>query len=157
MVDGRLLRGSTGFAGEVGHMHVMEGGPQCGCGRFGCWEALVGLRPLLRDAVPDVLAMVDTDHPLVGPEEKVAHVVQRATAGDKRVLRVLDRHGHWLGIGLGTLVNLFNPEVVILGGFFRDVAPWMLERAESTMQELAIAPDAGGCQLAVSRRSGSRP
>ena len=86
MVDGRLLRGSTGFAGEVGHMHVMEGGPQCGCGRFGCWEALVGLRPLLRDAVPDVLAMVDTDHPLVGPEEKVAHVVQRATAGDKRVL-----------------------------------------------------------------------
>jgi predicted NBD/HSP70 family sugar kinase len=150
VVDGHLLRGSTGFSGEVGHMHVMEGGPRCGCGRSGCWEALVGLRPLLRDAVPDVLAVVDADHPLVGPEEKVAHVVQRATAGDERVLSALDRHGRWLGIGLGTLVNLFNPEVVILGGFFRDVAPWVLERAEATMRELAIAPDAGGCQLAVS-------
>jgi len=150
VVDGRLLRGSTGFSGEVGHMHLMEGGPQCGCGRYGCWEALVGLRPLLRDAVPDVLAMVDGDHPLVGPEEKVAHVVQRATEGDERVLAALERHGRWLGIGLGTLVNLFNPEVVILGGFFRDIAPWVLEGAETTMRELAIAPDAGGYQLAVS-------
>ena len=150
LIDGRLLRGATGFSGEVGHMHVMEGGPQCGCGRYGCWEALVGLRPLLREAVPDVLARVDADHPLVGPEEKVAHVVQRATAGDERVLAALQRHGHWLGIGLGTLVNLFNPEVVILGGFFRDVAPWMLEEAEATMRELAIAPHAGGCQLSVS-------
>jgi predicted NBD/HSP70 family sugar kinase len=150
VVDGRLLRGATGFSGEVGHMHLMEGGPQCGCGRYGCWEALVGLGPLLRDAVPDVVAMVDGDHPLVGPEEKVAHVVQRATEGDERVLAALERHGRWLGIGLGTLVNLFNPEVVILGGFFRDIAPWVLDGAEATMREMAIAPDAGGCQLDVS-------
>jgi predicted NBD/HSP70 family sugar kinase len=150
VVDGRLLRGASGFSGEVGHMHVMEGGPQCGCGRFGCWEALVGLRPLLREAVPDVLAMVDAAHTRVGPEEKVAHVVRRAEAGDTRVLAALQRHGRWLGTGLATLVNVFNPEVVILGGFFRDVAPWMLDEAEETMRALSIAPDAGGCQLSVS-------
>jgi predicted NBD/HSP70 family sugar kinase len=150
IVDGRLLRGATGFSGEVGHMHVVDGGPACGCGRFGCWEALVGLRPLLRDAVPDVFETLEA-HPRVGPEEKVAHVVGRAEAGDPRVLAALERHGRWLGVGLATLVNLFNPQVVVLGGFFREIAPWMLGGAEQTMRELSIAPDAGGCRLAVSQ------
>ena len=94
--------------------------------------------------------MVDAAHPRVGPEEKVAHVVRRAQAGDERVIAALQRHGHWLGTGLATLVNVFNPEVVILGGFFRDVAPWMLDEAEETMRAFSIAPDAGGCQLSVS-------
>jgi predicted NBD/HSP70 family sugar kinase len=149
IVDGRLLRGATGFSGEVGHMHIVDGGPACGCGRFGCWEALVGLRPLLREAVPDVLEQLDA-HPRVGPAEKVAHVVERAEAGDPRVLAALERHGRWLGTGLATLVNLFNPQVVVLGGFFRAIAPWVLDVAERTMGEYSIAPDAGGCRLAVS-------
>ena len=48
IVGGRLVRGAAGFAGEVGHMHVVDNGSECGCGRRGCWETLVGLRQLLR-------------------------------------------------------------------------------------------------------------
>ncbi len=76
--------------------------------------------------------------------------MRRAEEGDARVLAALERHGHWLGNGLATLVNVFNPEVVVLGGFFREIAPWMLDVAESRMTEMSIAPHAGGCQLAVS-------
>jgi predicted NBD/HSP70 family sugar kinase len=150
VVDGRPLRGATGFSGEVGHMHMMDGGPECGCGRSGCWEALIGLRPLLRDAVPDLFPTLDTN-PRLRPEDKITHVVERAATGDPAVLATLERHGRWLGTGLATLVNVFNPQVVILGGFFREVAPWTLPEAEATMREFSIAPDAGGCQLAVSR------
>jgi predicted NBD/HSP70 family sugar kinase len=150
IVDGRVLRGASGFSGEVGHMHVVDGGPPCGCGRFGCWEALVGLRPLLRAAVPDVLESLDAQ-PRLGPQAKIGHVVARAKAGDAVTLAALEQHGRWLGTGLATLVNLFNPQVVVLGGFFRDIAPWTLEVATRTMHALSIAPDAGGCELAVSQ------
>ncbi len=150
VVDGRVLRGASGFAGEVGHMHVVDGGPRCGCGRLGCWEALVGLRPLLRAAVPDVLESLDAQ-PRLGPQAKIGHVVARAKAGDAVTLAALEQHGRWLGTGLATLVNLFNPQVVVLGGFFREIAPWTLEVAERTMHSLSIAPLAGGCKLAVSQ------
>src|SRR4051794_17303441 len=115
VVDGRVLRGARGFSGEVGHMHIVDGGPLCGCGRLGCWEALVGLRPLLRAAVPDVLDSLDAQ-PRLGPQAKIGHVVARATAGDPVALAALEQHGRWLGTGLATLVNLFNPQVVVLGG-----------------------------------------
>jgi predicted NBD/HSP70 family sugar kinase len=149
VVDGRLLRGAAGFSGEVGHMHLADRAAECGCGRRGCWEALIGLRALLREAVPDLFEQLDANQ-RIRPEQKMQHVVERAHAGDKTVLATLQRHGRWLGTGLATLVNLFNPQVVILGGFFGQIAPWTLDIAETTMRRYAIAPDAGGCRLALS-------
>jgi predicted NBD/HSP70 family sugar kinase len=104
----------------------------------------------LRAAVPDVLESLDAQ-PRLGPQAKIGHVVQRAKAGDAVTLAALEQHGRWLGTGLATLVNLFNPQVVVLGGFLREIAPWTLDVAEHTMRALSIAPDAGGCQLAVSQ------
>jgi predicted NBD/HSP70 family sugar kinase len=149
VMEGRLLRGAAGFSGEVGHMHLAPDGPRCGCGRIGCWEALVGLKPLLRRAVPDLAAALEADESL-GPEQKVRHIVARAQADDPVALAALVEHGGWLGDGLSILVNLFNPQVVVLGGFFRDLAPWVLPVAEARVMDLTIAPRAGGCRLAVS-------
>jgi predicted NBD/HSP70 family sugar kinase len=149
IVGGRLVRGAAGFAGEVGHMHVVDNGSECGCGRRGCWETLVGLRQLLRDAVPDLAAELES-HRDKGPEAKVGPVIERATAKDPVALEGLRQNARWLGIGLATLVNIFNPQVVVLGGFFRDIGPWVLPLAEQTMREYAIAPDAGGCRVVCS-------
>lgn len=149
VIEGRLVRGATGFSGEVGHLHVSDDGPRCGCGRQGCWEAHVGLKALLRAAVPDLSSDLERDATL-GPDAKVRHVVARAEAGDGRALDALRVHGEWIGRGASILVNLFNPQVVVLGGFFRDVAPWILGPATETMRHLSLAPDAGGCELAVS-------
>jgi predicted NBD/HSP70 family sugar kinase len=149
IVEGRLLRGSMGFSGEVGHMRMSEDGPPCGCGRRGCWEALVGLKPLLRRTLPHCAEALLADHS-TGPEAKVAVVVEHAIAGDPVTLAGLSEHGHWLGVGLATLVNLFNPDVIVLGGFFRELAPWIVPVADETLRLEAIAPGAGGCVLAPS-------
>jgi predicted NBD/HSP70 family sugar kinase len=149
VVDGELLRGAAGFSGEVGHMHIGPDDHLCGCGRRGCWEALVGLKQLLREALPDQASELEAQKDK-GPQAKVAAVVDRAVAEDPVALAALGRHAAWLGVGLSILVNLFNPQVVILGGFFRDIGPWVLPVANSTMRDYTIAPDAGGCQIVTS-------
>jgi predicted NBD/HSP70 family sugar kinase len=149
ILGGRPERGSSGFSGEVGHMHITNDGPLCGCGRRGCWEALVGLTQLVRSAVPDAAAELEASRNK-GPEAKVGAVVARALAADAVALDALERLATWLGIGLSIIVNVFNPEVIILGGFFREIESWVLPIAEGTMREHTMAADAGGCQLAVS-------
>ena len=121
----------------------------CGCGRRGCWEALVGLQQLMRDAVPDLAARLGAQKDK-GPEAKVAAIVARAEARDPVALKALDRHAGWLGTGLSILVNIFNPQVVILGGFFREIGPWVVPTAERIMHEQTMAPDAGGCRIVTS-------
>lgn len=149
IVDGRLLRGSRGFAGEVGHIKMADDGPACGCGRTGCLESLVGLRALLTDAVPDQAAALLKDTSK-GPEARLAPVVARAEAGDPATLDALQRCGRWLGAALAVLVDVLNPEVIVLGGFYGPIAEWILPPAEQAMRAGSIAPDAGGCRLAAS-------
>jgi predicted NBD/HSP70 family sugar kinase len=107
IVDGRPLLGAAGYAGEAGHTSIRPDGRSCLCGARGCWETEAGEAALLRRAgVP----------PGAGAIEEIA---RRATAGDEPTLRALDEVGRWLGIGIGNLVNLFNPELVVLGGVYQ--------------------------------------
>jgi predicted NBD/HSP70 family sugar kinase len=107
--DGKPLLGAAGYAGEAGHTMVNPNGRQCGCGAIGCWETEAGEEPLVRRATSESastgLAAVDA-------------VNARAVAGDERTLRAISETGHWLGVGISSLINLFNPEVVILGGLY---------------------------------------
>jgi predicted NBD/HSP70 family sugar kinase len=107
--DGKPMLGSAGYAGEAGHTLINPDGHRCGCGAFGCWEAEAGEAALARRAgIPDTVAglgVLDT-------------VLARAEAGDRRTLVALAEVGRWLGLGIGNLVNVFNPELVVLGGFY---------------------------------------
>jgi predicted NBD/HSP70 family sugar kinase len=109
IVDGRPLGGAGGYAGEVGHTRVNPRGLTCHCGARGCWETEVGERALL----------VAARHTTAGGT--TADVVAAARAGDLVSRRALDKVGHWLGVGVGNLVNVFNPEVVVFGGTLREV------------------------------------
>jgi predicted NBD/HSP70 family sugar kinase len=149
VVGGQLLRGAAGFTGEVGHMAMQRDGLPCGCGGRGCWETMIGLRPLLRAALPDMADELLADDSL-SPEAKVAFVVERAERNDRRTLNALKNVGEWLGLGVANLVNVLNPEVVVLGGFFLDIAPWVMPVAAEMIDHHTVAPDAGGCTLAVS-------
>jgi predicted NBD/HSP70 family sugar kinase len=150
VVNGQVLRGAYGYSSEVGHMAMVDGGAACGCGSTGCWETIIGLHPLLRDAVPDLAPALIADASM-GPEQKVAYVKNRAADGDEVALEALERHGQWVGRGLSNLVNIFNPSVISLGGFFQDIAPWVLPSAESVLAQRAMAPDGGGVKLVLSR------
>jgi predicted NBD/HSP70 family sugar kinase len=144
VAGGHLMRGGRGYSGEVGHMPVAPPGRTCGCGRTGCWETVVGLTALLHKAT-------DRDDPVRDPsldvEQRLAGITRRAEAGDARTLSALKDVGTWLGIGGAILVNILNPDVLVLGGYFAVLGPWLKEPLERAIKDRVIAPDGGGCRV----------
>lgn len=146
IVDGELFRGASGAAGEVGHMTVQPKGAPCACGSTGCWETTVGLRALLYDAVPDLASGLLRDSRL-SPEAKVAPVLARARANNPIALKGLKKFGRWLGVGLSNVVDTFNPEVIVLGGFLPSVAPWTMDEAHKAFVANSMAESAAVCRI----------
>jgi predicted NBD/HSP70 family sugar kinase len=147
VADGRLLRGGRGFAGEVGHVQVDPGGRPCACGRRGCWETLVGLHALLADAADPDDWVRDTS---IGVEARLAEVVRRAAAGDDRTIDAITHVGSWLGVGAGTLVDVLNPDVLVLGGYYGALATWLSGVVRRSLEANTFARGAGGCTVEFS-------
>jgi glucokinase-like ROK family protein len=154
VLDGKLFRGSKGYAGEVGHMTVVADGELCGCGKRGCWETQVGpravlnrVRTTLETGVPSVLCnMVDSDLERISFES----VVQAADQGDAVALRALQEVGEQLGIGVANLVNVFNPELIVLGGALNRASAVLLPIVQQTISECALAPARENVRVAAS-------
>jgi predicted NBD/HSP70 family sugar kinase len=123
IVDGRPLTGVAGFGGEVGHMPVNPQGIACQCGAVGCWETEVGEEALLRLA----------GHRTSGGWSEVDAVIEEARAGSPTALAAFDTVGRWLGLGLAGLVNIFNPRLVVLGGLFGRVHPFVDRSLEAEL------------------------
>jgi predicted NBD/HSP70 family sugar kinase len=115
IVGGRPLTGVAGYAGEVGHMPVNPEGAPCRCGSVGCWETEVGEDALLVRAglMPG------------GGRAAVDAVLREAAAGSATAQAALDHVGTWLGLGLASLVNLLNPQLIVLGGRFGRMYPFV--------------------------------
>lgn len=120
MLDGHIYRGVGGYAGEIGHIIVESGGELCACGRRGCWETLVGPRAVIRGIVHALKNGAPSLIPdLVGGELgriTMDVVVGAANRGDQLARDTLADIALHLGTGIANLVNLFNPELVVLGG-----------------------------------------
>jgi len=129
MVDGRPLIGAAGYGGEVGHIPFDPDGAPCRCGSVGCWETLVGEGALLRLA----------GHPSAGGRAAVEAVLAEAAGGSPPALAALAHVGRWLGIGLAGLVNIFNPRLVVLGGLFGRIHPFVRDALERELDRRALA------------------
>lgn len=105
IVGGELYRGTSNFSGEVGHMTVAENGPLCRCGNRGCWETLASEKALLDRAAK---LWSDSHHDL---EE----IIQLARGGEPQAIQLLNEIGAQLGVGLANLVNILNPELIVIG------------------------------------------
>ncbi|TMG37810.1 MAG: ROK family protein [Chloroflexi bacterium] len=118
VLDGRLYSGASGVAGEVGHIVIEPGGPLCNCGNRGCLEAIASGTAIARAAreALETRARTQLRRHRESDGPTAAEVVRAARGGDALSRRLLDRAGTALGIGMGTLVNLLNPELLILGG-----------------------------------------
>lgn len=149
ILDGRLLRGADGFSGEVGHLQVDPNGAQCGCGRIGCWETKVGLAALVRAAMPEQ-AYGLPGMPVPDPGERVADLARGLASGDRRMTTAVAQVGKWLGLGGSILANLFNPRVIVIGGYFASLAQWLLPHAQDQLQRLVVAAPAAQCRFVAS-------
>jgi glucokinase len=120
VVDGRLVRGAVGFAGEIGHVIVEPDGPECGCGNRGCWETVASGSAITRQGRA---ALTRHPHSMIGelaggePTRVTGvTVTQAARAGDPAARGILAEVGTRLGEGIAGLVNVLDPEIVVVGG-----------------------------------------
>jgi predicted NBD/HSP70 family sugar kinase len=131
VVEGELLRGTRGFAGELGHVPVRPEGPACACGGRGCLEQYAGEEAVLRAAG-------------LGPgADRTALLARRAAAGDPTTRRALRGAGAALGIALTGAVHLLDPRAVVLGGTLSRLAPWLLPALERELTRRTASPADG--------------
>ena len=126
-----ILRGAHDFAGEIGHLALDPALRQCACGRRGCWETMVGLAAFLRLAADDTDPVRDPRRPL---EDRLRELRDRALDGDERTLAALATIAEGLGAGVSMLVDVLDPSVVVLGGYFA----WFEEQLVSPVAELVV-------------------
>jgi predicted NBD/HSP70 family sugar kinase len=134
IVGGVPMMGASGYAGEIGHQPFNPRGHTCRCGNVGCWEVEIGSH-----AVAEAVGC---------PVEEIHRLVDYLQPGT-RVPSELRRLGRSLGLGLGGLVNVFNPEMVILGGVLRWVFPLVREDVLEALDEWALAAPAEQAQIVL--------
>ncbi len=139
---GVLLRGARGTGGELGHITVQPAGPRCGCGNRGCLEALASGTAIARRAQkaateqPDsLLGRLGVDRAPLGED-----VLELARKGDEAAVKVLREAGTWLGVGLATFVNIFDPEVIAIGGGASAAGDLVLEPARRELRLRSHSP-----------------
>jgi glucokinase-like ROK family protein len=156
VIDGRVFRGHAGYSGEIGHCPVVLDGPQCTCGLRGCLEAVASgwaIRAAAERAVkegePTLLA--EPAHPL-----DARGVADAARAGDAVAQRILANVGSYLGMAISTLVNLIDPEMVVLGGSVMSASDHIIGAVRESMakhtlhgESVNIVPSALGDQAGL--------
>lgn len=145
--NGQVVTGQTGNAGEIGHITVKAGGPRCGCGSRGCMEAMASKTAIarrvgkaLRRGIPSILSSkLDTRQNRLKSRELAAAV----QGGDAVAIKEVHRAAHFLGLGLGSLINVFGPEAVIIGGGVTGALgePWLELIRTSARRQVLVDPD----------------
>jgi len=156
IMGGKLFRGGHGFAGEVGHMQRDPDGELCGCGRRGCWETQVGPRAVLRRIKRDFLAAPDLPRPKGVASDlsdlTFQKVVDAALQGDPLCLGAIEEVAVHLGAGIADLVNIFNPEMVVIGGALSLARQIILPVIEKTVLQQALTPSVNQTRITFSER-----
>ena len=142
VVGGQILHGAEGLGGEVGHMVLIPEGPLCGCGGRGCLEVYassIGIRRMALEAIErgkgeEILKKSGNDLRKVTSER----VFEAAREGDPSALEIFNKMGRYLGLGLVNLVNLFNPEKIVIGGKVSRAWGYFIESAIEVVHQRAM-------------------
>jgi glucokinase len=138
-IAGNLYTGSTGTAAEIGHMTIDDRGPPCNCGNSGCWEALASGMALAREARAQIESGAETSIMAYagGDMDRVnAEIISRAAQqGDSLAGALISRTGYYLGVGMANLINLFNPERIVIGGGLSDMGDVLIGEARRVAGE----------------------
>lgn len=156
MIDGKLYTGFNGSAGEVGHMVIDINGPECGCGNHGCFEALASRRAIFRTIQAAVkkgqeTLLVD----MLGKDladMRSGDIRKALRRGDRFVEKVIEQAAEYTGIAVGNLINLFNPEVIVLGGgIIEQLEHEMLPIIEKVARAHALPGTSKGIEIMATR------
>jgi glucokinase len=154
VLNGRLFKGAEGNAGEIGHMIIQTDGPLCGCGRYGCVEALASRTALAKDAA----ALAGSGSLVKSQGEastdlksyKSGTLSKAIARGEKEIEKAVLRSARFLGVAMANCVNLLNPEVIVLGGgLVEKLGDMYVHAAEESMKEHAMPNLVGNVKVLV--------
>lgn len=128
IIDNELFRGTAGVGGEMGHISIKDNGKFCRCGNQGCWELYASETALLEQAkhLPDFKNNREIDLDMLA---------EAAKEGNNEVLHLFEEIGKYLGIGLTNIVNIFNPELIIIGNRFSKIRNWINLPINQTLEQ----------------------
>lgn len=145
--------GNNGFAGELGHVCVVDNGRKCGCGLSGCLESYVAAPGIVRTA-QEMLAGSDEPSLMRGRDSlKSKFITECCDKGDKIAIEVYRRTGYLLGIGLATLATICDPEAIIIAGGVSKAGKWLSEPAQQSFDEHVFPNIRGRVELILSTLS----
>jgi len=151
IINGRLYSGVSGSAGEIGHMVVDVNGPRCSCGNTGCLEALVSGTAVAKEAIKHI-RQGDRSSLTEIVRGKIENITAEkvsiaAQGGDSLASEVILRAATYLGVGMVNLVNIFNPEMIIIGGGMAKMGELLLNPARQVLRERAFQLPALAVQI----------
>jgi glucokinase len=154
IIDGKLYEGATGYAGEIGHLVAYADGHTCNCGARGCWEEYAALRGILRTAKRHLEAEHDRRslmHDLVKAEGELTPrvIFNAARQGDALALGIVDEVGRDTAIGLGSLINIFDPDMIIIGGGIAEAGNIYLDSIKAHIPEWSLEDSREGVEIVL--------
>lgn len=160
LLNGEIYHGEAGLAGEIGHITILEGGPRCNCGNYGCLEALAGGAAIARRAQEAVHSGRRTLMAMYEPIDKIsaANVAEAAQRGDLAAQEIMKEAGTYLGIAIASLMNILNPGVVIVGGGISQTGDLLLQPIRQVVQQRSLRSTAQSVRITsavLGRRSTS--
>ncbi len=159
LFNGQIYQGATGSAGEIGHLTIVENGPLCDCGNYGCLEALAGGKAIARQAQDAIKTGHRTLLSGMGPVELLTarDVASAARRGDLVSQNIIAGAGRYIGIAIAGLVNLINPQIVVVGGGVAQVGDLLLQPIRDAVAQRSLKASARTVKIntAVLRRRSS--
>ena len=155
IINGRLYSGPCGSAGEIGHMTIDVNGLKCNCGNIGCWETLASGTAVAKEAIrrighgerSSLTEMVDGRIENITAEK----VGVAAQGGDSLALDIISKAAIYLGVGMVNLVNIFNPEMIIVGGGLSKMGDLLLNPARQVVRKKAFTLSAQAVRIVPSQ------
>ena len=138
IINGKLYTGKSGYSGEFGHLPIVDNGVLCSCGKKGCLETITSANAIARTAKEGIKEgnsslieeLVDGDVDKIN----ILNVIDAANSGDQFAISLFADAGYWLGRGIAYLIQIFNPELIIIGGRVAEASQFILAPIQQAIQ-----------------------
>ena len=155
IIDGNLYRGAFGLAGEIGHMSIDVNGPRCKCGNHGCFEVMAGIPSMIQKVLFAVMSGRETlvRDMIHGDLNRISVdlIGEAAKKGDPLALEVIDDNARSLACGINNVINLLNPQTIVIGGEIEKLGTGFLKQVKEYLSGIELRPNAAGINIRYSR------
>ncbi|MDD4311624.1 MAG: ROK family transcriptional regulator [Eubacteriales bacterium] len=159
VLNGEVFRGSRYAAGEIGHIRVVDNGIQCVCGKYGCLDTVATEYTVIRDTISAIHTGIKSEAARLVSGNlgaiNIDTILKAAASGDDCVLDILNKTGRYIGVALSYMINILNPEMIILGGSMSRLGEYMMDSLQEAAISLSMKECSDGVKIVLSTLRGN--